>query len=183
MNIRRICYISDFSIGLMEYLNIDEYLDYENWLDIDMQKNYNYIPKWKSFNEYSTFYSIKEKKARFLATIIKLDDCTPIGKIKIAPIGMEPDISLCIFKRYRGVGYGTNSLRLALEYIFNKIKLKYVVAGVYEQNLTCQNILTKMGFSREYIPVEDEINCFTGKKIIQIPYKLTNYNYFQRNNS
>lgn len=182
MNVRRICYISDFSIGLMEYLNIDEYSDYENWFDIEMQRNYNYKPKWKSFKEYSNFYSIKEKKARFLATIVKLDDYTPVGKIKVAPIGIEPDISLCIFKGYRGLGYGTNALRLALEYIFNKIKLQYIVAGVYEQNLICQNILTKMGFSRDYILGENEINCFTGKKIIQIPYKLTKYNYFKKNN-
>lgn len=73
-----------------------------------------------------------------------------IGTIRITEISYFHRccaIGICIFdKNYWDKGYATESLRKVCEFIFRKLKLHYIEAGVYEANRSSMNLFRKAGF-------------------------------------
>ncbi|MBU3210530.1 GNAT family N-acetyltransferase [Clostridium algidicarnis] len=47
---------------------------------------------------------------------------------------------------YKGLGYGTESVELAIGYAFNILKLKYIYADTMDSNLKMQRIFERFGF-------------------------------------
>lgn len=47
---------------------------------------------------------------------------------------------------YKGMGYGTEAFRLAIDYVFNSLKLKYIYADTMSSNIKMQRILHRFGF-------------------------------------
>lgn len=95
-----------------------------------------------------------------------------IGSLRL---GLDecPDLAIWIYPQYRGMGYGTQSFRLALKYLFEKHRFAELRAGCYMDNVKSLRMLRHIGFSR--VPEEDEQepNAFTGEPTILYAFKIT----------
>ncbi|WP_346868908.1 GNAT family protein [Clostridium sp. UBA5119] len=47
---------------------------------------------------------------------------------------------------YKGLGYGTEAVKLAIDYVFNILKLKCIYADTMGSNKRMQSIFNKFGF-------------------------------------
>lgn len=73
-----------------------------------------------------------------------------VGTIKVGEISNFHylcTIGVCFFnKRYWGKGYASEAIEKACGYIFNKLKLHYIEAGVYEDNKASMKLFERSGF-------------------------------------
>jgi ribosomal-protein-alanine N-acetyltransferase len=88
----------------------------------------------------------------FFAIILKEGD-RHIGNIKLGPINTIhrfADIGIIIGEQdCWGKGYGTEAIRLIVEYAFNTLNLHKVTAGFYKPNIKSMKAFEKAGFSQE----------------------------------
>ncbi len=88
-----------------------------------------------------------------LMAIIHKKTKTHIGNIKIGHINWVhrfADISLMIGeKRFWGKGYGTEAIKLAVEYAFYTLNLRRLAAGIYANNIGSIKAFKKAGFLEE----------------------------------
>lgn len=67
-----------------------------------------------------------------------MDDGNPIGELSFKRINREKN--QCEFgivlanDNYKGLGYGTEAIKLAIDYVFNTLKLKYIYADTMGSN-------------------------------------------------
>ncbi len=77
-----------------------------------------------------------------------------IGIIKIGPIdniNKTTDISYLIGdKNYHRKGYSFDSIKVCESFIFNKLKLAKINAGVYCNNIASIKLLKKLGYKKEF---------------------------------
>jgi Acetyltransferases, including N-acetylases of ribosomal proteins len=164
-------YISNGIISLTEYLPCDDKYSYNDWLDIETQKGYNF-----RFNESYENFRRQEVKQRFLASIIHNKNNLLIGEIGISPINTIPDLAIRIYKPFRMQGYGTIAFMLGTQYAIENLNIGEIHAGCYQDNIGSLKMLQKCG----YIPYPEgnqkEKHFISNEDIMQLDY------IFRRNN-
>ena len=169
----RIFYTKGRTVGLTKFLMEDYRPFYQTWKDISTQRNFNTTHSWESYEDFLTLFTNPDRPPqRFNATIVRLKDQIPVGRITLAPVHLEPDLGIWIYKPFRFKGYGTEAVQLSVDFIFREFDLEYIVAGIYEHNQPSINLFTKVGFFR--VPELDEIedNDFGGGKITQLGFQI-----------
>lgn len=164
-------------VGLTEFLLEDYRLFYQTWKDPSTQKNFNTIPDWESYEDFLAMFTNPDRpRQRFNATIVRLQDQAPVGRISLAPTHLEPDLGVWIYEPFRFKGYGTEAVQLSVNFIFREFDLDYIVTGVYEHNQPSINLLTKAGFIRapELDKFEDDV--FGDGKITQLGFRINRPN-------
>ena len=88
----------------------------------------------------------------FLAIVLKEGD-RHIGNIKLGPINWIhrfADVGILIGEKdCWGKGYGTEAIRLVVDYAFRKLNLHRLTAGVYAINQASVRAFLKAGFTEE----------------------------------
>lgn len=163
-------YIHNDLISLSEYKDDDCQLLFESWNETETIAGYNYKLPY-TYQEYQEH--CKESKP-WNAIIMRLNDNVIIGRIGISS-GL-PDLTITIFKAYRGQGYGSMAFSLAARYCFETLGLEEIYAGCYEDNISSMNMIRSCGFV-----LHPEGNCtekhiYTGKDRVQYDFILKNPN-------
>lgn len=109
--------------------------------------------RWKphSHDDLVSFVSsVRASGTDFLFGIFLADSGEHIGNIKIGninPIHHYADLGLVIgAKRYWGMGYATEAIRLATEYAFTELNLNKLIAQIYAPNVGSQKAFEKAGY-------------------------------------
>ena len=102
--------------------------------------------------------SITEKESWYPRVGIFLFDETLVGELSFKRINHEKNqcelgIAL-VNNKYKGLGYGTEAVEIAIDYVFNTLKLKYIYADTMGSNFKMQRIFDKFGF--EFINREEQ---------------------------
>ena len=133
---------SDVSKRYVQWLNDPEtnrYMEYR-FAVWTMEKLINYMRQ-------------RQNKTEYFFAICMLDNNLHIGNIKLGSINwdhLSADIGLMIGdKTRRGIGLGTEAIRLVTDFAFTKIKLQKLLAGAYIDNVASIKAFEKCGFSRE----------------------------------
>jgi RimJ/RimL family protein N-acetyltransferase len=110
----------------------------------------------------------KEKKRKSYKFLIKLkSEKKIIGNISISNINYDSEISenggAWINKRYQKRGYITEAKIAAIEFAFNKLKLRKLETGAYSDNLASNKTQKKMGYKLEGCRKKHHISKATGK--------------------
>lgn len=97
------------------------------------------------------YESITKKQSWYLSLGILLDDSIPIGTLSLKRIDHEKsqcELGIMLSNNnYKGLGYGSQAVKLAIDYAFNTLNLKYIYADTMGSNLKMQRILDKFGFT------------------------------------
>ena len=90
---------------------------------------------------------------RFAWVICRTDDDTPVGEVVINEIdrtNRSANIRIALFDpQHYGKGYGTEAMRLAVEYGFKEGNLHRIALGVYDFNPRAVRVYEKVGFTLE----------------------------------
>ncbi len=134
-------YLKTFTKG--EYHNF--YMSYIP--DPIMDPNpYNYDEKQIDKN----YILMTENMERYLRIGIFLSDNTSIGELSIKRINYENsqcELGIILANdHYKGFGYGTQAIRLGIDYVTNTLKLEKIFADTMGSNYKMQHILEKLGF-------------------------------------
>ena len=155
-------------LGLRQYTHTDDYDMYRCWRDIDTQKGYNGIFD-QSFDSFKT-HDISRFK--FWVVVVDKNINQSVGVLRLGLNETCPDLAIWIYPQYRNRGYGVQSFRLALSYIFEKYDYAEIAAGCYCDNKYSLKMLSKVGFVRNPNGDEKEINCFTGEETVQLSFRI-----------
>lgn len=161
--------IENEKIALTPYTHQDDYDMHLCWKDVQTQKGYNFI-----FNQpFEEFKKTDINRFKFWVTVIDKIINERVGTLRLGLDEECPDLAIWIYPQYRNKGYGTNSFRLALKYIFENYHYQQIAAGCYCDNIYSLKMLDKIGFVR--FPEGDEIepNCFTGEETTQLSFKIS----------
>tara|TARA_Y100000389_G_C17461988_1_gene522466 strand:+ start:657 stop:2177 length:1521 start_codon:yes stop_codon:yes gene_type:complete len=140
-------------IYLRPLLEKDCNIKYLNWLN-NLNVNQFLETRWKkqSIKSIKEFVSqINSSKNNYIFGIISKETNEHIGNIKIGDINFfhkNAEIGYFIGeKKNWGKGFSTEAIKLASDLCFQKLKLKYVKALVYQDNIGSIKALKKNGFS------------------------------------
>ena len=99
--------------------------------------------------------SMRASSANVLLAIVEKSDDQHIGNIKVGPINpfhRTADVGLLIGERsYRGRGFGTEAIKLVIDYAWSTLDLHKLNASCYETNLASARAFERNGFVREGI--------------------------------
>ena len=119
-------------VGLTEYTSNDFADMYLCWTDIDTQKGYNGTFN-QTFEEFERFQLKQfELQFKFWVTIIDKQTSQKVGVQRLGLDEICPDLAIWIYPQHRNKGYGTQSFKIALEYIFENYPNMEISAGCYE---------------------------------------------------
>ncbi len=94
--------------------------------------------------------SIVKKEAWYPRVGIFLSQVTTIGEVSFKRIDYEKsrcELGIALVNdNYKGLGYGTEAVKLAIDYAFNTLKLKYIFTDTMGSNIAMQKIFNKFGF-------------------------------------
>lgn len=94
--------------------------------------------------------AITKKQSWYLSFGVFLDDSIPMGTLSLKRIDHEKsqcELGIMLTNdNYKGLGYGSQAVKLAIDYAFNTLNLKYIYADTMGSNLKMQRILDKFGF-------------------------------------
>jgi UDP-2,4-diacetamido-2,4,6-trideoxy-beta-L-altropyranose hydrolase len=82
----------------------------------------------------------------FIATVA---DNLPVGQVRYELSGEEAVISVSVDNNFRGLGYGSQIIRLSAAQLFNDSEIKTIHAYIKENNLASASAFLKAGFSRQ----------------------------------
>jgi len=122
---------------------------------------------------------ITEKESWYPRVGIFLSNGTPIGELSFKRINHKK--SQCEFgiafanDEYKALGYGTEAIEMAIDYVFNTLKLKYIYADTMGSNLRMQRIFDKFGF--EFFNREEHCYDMHDRWEDKLDYKLINPNF------
>lgn len=137
--------VSDATKEYVEWLNSPEINQY---LEIRFTRH-----TLKNVKEYIKKVS-KDRSFIFLA-IIRKDSGKHIGNIKLGPINeyhKRAEIGIMIGdKNSWGRGFAGEAIHLLTNFAFNRLKLRKVIAGAYENNIGSIKTFIKNGFIAEAI--------------------------------
>tara|TARA_B100000989_G_scaffold266683_1_gene220336 strand:+ start:335 stop:850 length:516 start_codon:yes stop_codon:yes gene_type:complete len=148
----------------------------------DVSKKYVSWLNNKNINKYIearfTKHTIKSQKKYILALNKSKNDIIfgiftkqniHIGNVKIGPINFIhkfTEISYLIGdKKYQRKGYSFEAISLIENYIFNKLKIKKITAGVYSNNFASIKLLKKLGFKKEGVKISQ---CIFNRRRIDV---------------
>ncbi|MBZ9687421.1 GNAT family N-acetyltransferase [Clostridium estertheticum] len=104
--------------------------------------------------------SISEKESWYPRVGIFLPTGTPIGELSLKRINHEKsqcELGIVLVNgNYNGLGYGTEAVELAIDYVFNTLELKFIYADTMGSNFKMQSIFGKFGF--EFVNREE--HCY-----------------------
>jgi len=160
--------IENERIGLRPYTHGDDHDMYMCWKDIDTQKGYNgiFTDTFEQFSDYDI------NRFKFWVVVVDKYSNENVGVLRLGLDEVCPDLAIWIYPKYRNMGYGTVSFRLALSYIFNHYEYNEISAGCYCDNKYSMKVLHKTGFVRHPDGDETETNCFTGEKTTQMSFRI-----------
>jgi len=96
---------------------------------------------------------ILASESSYMFAIIANDTNKHIGNIKLGSIHPRyhhGDVGYLIGdKSYWGKGIATEAIKLVVDFAFNKLNLRRVQAGVFEDNIASEKALKKAGFALE----------------------------------
>lgn len=156
-------------IALLPYTHADDKDMAACWKDIGTQRGFNNILS-ESCRE---FFMFEISQFPFWVTILdKKTNCT-VGSIRLGLDEECPDLAIWIYPQYRSMGYGTESFRMSLQYLFEHNRYTELSAGCYMDNEKSLRMLKKIGFT--HCPQNDieEPNCFTGESTKQFGFRIT----------
>ena len=160
-------------VSLCEFLDEDYPHFYRAWQDPETQRNFN---SKRGAEPYQAFHALftdpQRPPQRFTATIVSSTDQIQVGRISLAPAHMEPDLGIWIYPGHRGKGYGSEAVQLAADYIFNKLGLDYIVAGIYAHNQASIKVFNKVGFVAAPSLDEVEESAFGEGPLTQLGFRL-----------
>lgn len=127
------------------------------------EENQQYEPQYP--DDFFTFasqldliYRRKQEAAEdrgYLFGMFREEDDVLIGTISISHlvrgVGQFADLGYSLGSAYKGHGYMTAGVRLALEYAFRSLGLHRMQAGIIPHNIASQRVLEKCGFQKEGI--------------------------------
>ena len=123
--------------------------------------------------------SIIEKDSWYPRVGIFLSDNMPIGEMSFKRIDYEKsrcDIGIVLINdNYKGIGYGSEAIKLGIDYVFNTLKLKYIYADTMGSNVIMQRIFDNFGF--EFINKEEHVYDMHDRWEDKLNYVLINKNY------
>ncbi len=129
--------------------------NYRAWMN-DPQVNRfmeSRFKKWSMVGLINYIREINKDPGRLFFAIILKDVDKHIGNIKIGPVNWNhkfANISIVIGeKSLWGNGLAAESLRLAINYAFNSLKIHKLTAGIYEKNIGSLKAFKKVGFVAE----------------------------------
>ena len=147
------------------------YKGYKNdpalYMDMSVYSDYIY-----NINKVDEYYEGQQVVTRIVFTVLL--DNKPIGEIKLKYIDYDKkECTLGIVlqnDKVKGKGYGSYAERLAIQYAFDKLGMKVVLADAVLKNERSQHVLEKVGF--QYICKDDtfiyyklEESSYIGDKI------------------
>lgn len=125
------------------------------------------------------FDSITKNESVYPRIGIFLLDETVIGEVSIKRIDYDKGkCELGIFlanDNYKGLGYGTKAVKLAIDYIFNTLKLKNIYADTMGSNLKMQKIFNNFGF--KFINKEEQFYNMNNRWEDKLNYVITKNQY------
>jgi ribosomal-protein-alanine N-acetyltransferase len=78
------------------------------------------------------------------------EDCQPIGVVNVDDAGWKrPELTYWLVPEVHGQGYGTESVSLAIDYVFETYDHPSVGAGAYDFNDPSRGLLESLGFTQE----------------------------------
>jgi len=180
--IERKIYVKNDIISLAEHLPEDDIECYNNWLDEEVQRGYNFKYD-KSFDEYLA-ENLDSKKSKLMSdcAVILNENNKLIGSIGVSmfPEGSPPDMSISIFKDYRNQGFGTMAFALGAKYCFEVLGLDKIYAGCYPDNIRSMKMIEKCGFVPHPEGNINEKHYITGEPVTQLDFILTKENYINK---
>ena len=171
--VQRSLYIFGSNVDLAEPVLADIMLIYGIWQDPLVQKNFNFIPDWQSYDEFLEWHDDPtRKKPRFYATILYRQDKQAIGAVSLAPEDQEPDLAIWLQQDFRRKGLGTEAFALAVQFLFQQLDIPYLLTGVYEYNLPSIRLMDRLQFKR--FPQKDlvEDSVFGEGQVQQLAFRL-----------
>ena len=160
-------YISNETVSLVEFLDEDIREYYNNWFDSETQSGFNMVLS-QSYEEYLQ----RDRKQRWLASIVLNDSQQAIGVIALSPSTSPPDLAIWIYRGHRGKGYGTIAFKLGIEYCFDVLRLDCIYAGCYEHNDISKKMLAKCCFKRHPNGDCEEQHFLTKEPVMQFDFVL-----------
>lgn len=148
-------FIEGERIYLREVRLSDVNENYYKWLNDDEITRYMEIRFFPQSIELIKEYvsSLSGSYESVFLAIIEKEREKHIGNIKIGPINWIhrfADVSLFIGdKEVWGKGYGTEAIRLSIEYAFNILNLHRLQAGICDMNTASIKVFEKAGFKKE----------------------------------
>ena len=123
---------------------------YVSWLNNNEVMQYT-EQRFKAHTKETTLKFVKEKlNSKFDLLFGIFFKNNHIGNIKLGPINwdsLEASISFFIGEKlFWGKGITTNVIKKLTEYGFNKLNIKKIKAGYYEENIASSKIFKKCGF-------------------------------------
>ena len=156
-------------IGFVQFTHADDRDMLTCWQNHDTQKGYNYA----FAGTLEDLSSIDITVFPFWVVAVDKTSGKKIGALRLSS-GKNQDLAIWIYPNYRGMGYGTESFSLAVEYIFRNMSLRKICAGCYCDNKVSLRMLEKVGFVRYPAGDQQEENCFTGEITTQLSFVKTN---------
>lgn len=124
------------------------------------------------------YEEITEKESWYPRAGIFLYDGTPIGEISLKRLDYNKgrcELGIAIVNdNYKGLGYGTEAVELAIDYIFNTLKLKYIYADTMGSNIRMQKIFERLGF--EFVNCDERFYDMHDRWEDKMNYVLTDPN-------
>ncbi len=121
--------------------------EYENDYDLFLDKSefFKYVYDEEQVNKYIE----KQKTLKRICLAIMKDD-EMIGEIKLHHITPESATLGISIKndKYKNQGYGTIAEQLVIDYVFNKLNKKVLLADTILTNTRSQHVLEKVGFQK-----------------------------------
>jgi RimJ/RimL family protein N-acetyltransferase len=140
--------IRDFTISDVESFSVlaadPEVTRYLYWGPLDQSQA-------KKFIQRAVDLAVVKTRRKFILAI-ENDRAEMLGYIFLnvkSFINAEAEITYCLKKKYWGVGYGTEAIRLVLDFAFKKLKLHRVFARIDQENSRSEKLLKKNGFVYE----------------------------------
>jgi ribosomal-protein-alanine N-acetyltransferase len=141
-----LCYITPEMVTekYVNWLNdgeINRYLEARFGVPYTMESVKSFVEtQWKDPNTHMFAIMLKEGGVH-------------IGNIKVGPINVHhkfADVGIVVGeKSFWGKGYGTEAIKLASKYAFEKLGLHKLIAGCYAPNVSSEKAFLKAGYSRE----------------------------------
>ena len=169
-------------IGDKVYLspvNSDDYLKYVEWLNnYNIAKGVNQIRKILTIEAEKEFLSKRDSDKYNFSIINKSNDML-LGNISLMKVDfVDRTAELGIFigeEDNLGKGYGSDAIRLILEYGFNQLNLNNIMLRVYSFNEIAINAYKKCGF--KVFGTHREAHYFEGKYCDEIYMNILKKNF------
>lgn len=120
--------------------------------------------------------SIVEKDSCYPRVGIFLSDETLIGELSFKRINREKsqcELGIALVNdKFKGLGYGTEAIEMAINYVFNTLQLNYIYADTMGSNFKMQKIFNKLGF--EFINIEEHCYDMHDRWEDKLSYMLKN---------